>query len=372
MGSRSVAGGLDAQERDLLQLLWNHGPMSRWEVHERTGRRPNSIGDAAAGLLEKGIVREKESIARGAGRPRIPLEIDPTSRTVVGVSVERGGLEAARFSLLGVEVGERVRTRLGRRSSMAEAVRRALSKLSDGRTLASGVSVPGLVDTVRRRVLLSSAAPDEGAVDLDEACRAQCAPVVVDNNMHAMAARWRLAHRAGPDEDLLLVYLADGAIGAAVLVNGRPNRGCVSGANELGHTRFFVETPMCYCGHTGCLERICSTEFLRASGGPRVGLEEALAQGEAPAVLNHLSRAIANAVNFMRPHRVVLAGALAAIAPFADALREGVRRELFPALSSRVRFERWEGSSADMVLGAGHLAIASVLDPSWSQAAPVE
>ncbi len=364
-----MAGGLEALERELLQLLWNHGPMSRWEVHERTGRRPNSIGDAATGLLEKGIVREKESVARGAGRPRIPLEIDPSSRTVVGVSVERGRLEAGRFSLLGVELGERIRTRLGRRASMAEAVRRALSKLSDGRTLAAGVSVPGLVASVRRRVLLSSAAPDEGAIDLDEACRAQCAPVIVDNNMHAMAARWRLTHRAGPDEDLLLVYLSDGAIGAAVLVNGRPNRGCVSGANELGHTRFFVETPKCYCGHTGCLERICSTEFLGARGGT---LADALAEGAAPEVLGHVSRAIANAVNFMRPHRVVLAGPLAALARFADALREGVRRELFPALSSRVKFECWEGSSADMAMNAGHLAMASVLDPSWSQAAPVE
>ena len=42
---------------------------------------------------------------------------------------------------------------------------------------------------------------------------------------------------------------------------------CIAG-NELGHTRFFVDTEKCYCGHPGCLERIFSTDFLQRQGAP--------------------------------------------------------------------------------------------------------
>ena len=63
-------------------------------------------------------------------------------------------------------------------------------------------------------------------------------------------------------------------LGSALLIDGRPNRGCVTGANELGHTRLPVETDICFCGHPGCLERIVSTEFLRRRGVPLGSLLE--------------------------------------------------------------------------------------------------
>ena len=90
--------------------------------------------------------------------------------------------------------------------------------------------------------------------------------MILENNMHALAAWWSLIHQADIDEDVLLVSIGDGQMGAALLIEGKPNRGCAIGANELGHMRFFVDTEICYCGHPGCLERVCSTEFLRRRG----------------------------------------------------------------------------------------------------------
>ena len=88
-------------------------------------------------------------------------------------------------------------------------------------------------------------------------------PLVLENNMHALAAWWLLMHQAESDEDVLLVSIMDGQMGAALLIDGRPNRGCATGANEIGHMRFFVDTETCYCGHPGCLERVVSTEFMK-------------------------------------------------------------------------------------------------------------
>src|SRR5205807_3952274 len=148
-------------------------------------------------------------------------------------------------------------------------------------------------------------------------------PVVLENDMHALAARWLLTHRAA-GQDVLLVLVGDGRLGAAILVDGRPNRGCAIGANDLGHCRFFVDTEKCFCGHVGCLERIVSTDFLLRQNGhagrngksitpPPDGalLQRAAAYDGDPAsdpalntILEYLACGLSNAINFVRPHRL--------------------------------------------------------------------
>jgi len=78
---------LDARQKEFLRLLWQGGRMSRWELHRRTGVNPNAVGVDVAALLNQGIIRECQSEVAGPGRPRIPLEIDPSVRQVVGVAI---------------------------------------------------------------------------------------------------------------------------------------------------------------------------------------------------------------------------------------------------------------------------------------------
>src|SRR5439155_23401503 len=96
---------LDVRQREILRLLWRGGRMSRWELHRQTGVNPNAVGVDVAALLSEGFIRECQSEAAGPGRPRIPLEIDPTVRHVVGVAVSPGKVEAGRLSLRGNVLG---------------------------------------------------------------------------------------------------------------------------------------------------------------------------------------------------------------------------------------------------------------------------
>ena len=41
-------------------------------------------------------------------------------------------------------------------------------------------------------------------------------PIVFENDMHALAVRWLLTHQAEQTQDVLLVYIGDGRLGAAV------------------------------------------------------------------------------------------------------------------------------------------------------------
>jgi predicted NBD/HSP70 family sugar kinase len=205
--------------------------------------------------------------------------------------------------------------------------------------------------------------------------------------MHALAARWLLTHRADHLQDVLLVWIDDGRLGAAILINGRPNRGCATGANDLGHTRFFVETERCFCGYTGCLERIVSSEFLsrydRAHGTAAGNGHEVLANrasrfegvGQDAAVdemMRYLACGLANAVNFVRPHRLVLVSRFTRYAPFGDALLRLTRAMVLPQLVDRVRFDLWDEPGAGSADTAAWLAMAELLYGGWNQADSVE
>src|SRR5437762_5648000 len=258
---------LDARQQEILRLLWSSGRMSRWELHRQTGVNPNAVGVDVGALLNQGFIRERQSQGAGPGRPRIPLEVDPTVRHVVGLAVSPGKVEAGRLSLKGNLLGRPLSRSNSDPAKTVAAAQALLRESINDRTLAIGLSVTGFVDPSQKATLLSSSFAGHSGASLAPLYElAGDRPVILENNMHALAAWWSLIHQADIDEDVLLVSIGDGQMGAALLIEGKPNRGCAIGANELGHMRFFVDTEVCYCGHPGCLERVCSTEFLRRRG----------------------------------------------------------------------------------------------------------
>ena len=170
------------------------------------------------------------------------------------------------------------------------------------------------------------------------------------------------------------------ALGAAILVNGRPNRGCATGANDLGHTRFFVETARCFCGYTGCVERIVSTPFLSRQdelfAKPKSSLslieraERFGALGDDPSldeVIKYLTCSLANAVNFVRPHRLVLVSNFTRFPAFGDTLLRLTRAMVLPQLADRVQLDLWDEPGAGSAETAAWLAMAELLWGGWNQ-----
>ena len=373
---------LDSRRREILRLLWRGGRMSRWELHRQTGVNPNAVGVDVAALLDHGIVRECPSEIVGPGRPRIPLEIDPSIRYVVGLSISPGRVQVGRLSLRGQLLG-RVLSRDVTEPSKAIATAQSLLRESmTDKTLAIGLTVTGFVDPANRSILLSSSFAGQGGISLEPIYEtAGERQVVLENNMHGLAAWWLLIHQAESDEDVLLVSIADGQMGAALLIEGRPNRGCATGANELGHTRFFVDTDVCYCGHPGCLERIVSTEFLRRRGVATGTLFEHAARyggtqtadGDPAAakvmadVVDYLSAGLANSVNFIRPNRLVLSSELTRYPAFSDALQRAIRSRMLHELVKRVRIDQWDQVDSHSAETAGWLALASLYREGWDR-----
>ena len=377
---------------------------SRAGLAKALGARPNSVGDAVAGLLERGVLESTPPevgadaagtsgvsggelpglLGAGVGRPGVLLRIAAGGRvggrTVLGVAVQGAQAQVRAVNLSGRSVGPVWR---GLREEAAAAVE---AMLTEGKlpgagalpVLGLGVALPGLVEVE------SSADANHGLL---AGLKASCSglPVVVDNDGHALAARWWLtqgvaraaAGEEGVSEDVLLIRLGDGVLGASVLIGGRPNRGCVIGGNELGHTRLAVETPRCFCGQRGCLERIASTAFLHSRGASTVRTLAELCSAYAggtggddravSVMVDLLGMGISNAVQLLRPHRVVVVSELSRFAGFYGALMEATRGRLLPALARRVVFEVWDEPLSSPAESAAHLALAAVYDAAWAR-----
>ena len=92
---------IEANEQRILELLWQRKALSRWEIHELTGVTPNEAGREVAKLIKSGLLRERVPNVVGPGRPRVPVEIDPVRRYVLGLAIRPGHIESARLNLLG-------------------------------------------------------------------------------------------------------------------------------------------------------------------------------------------------------------------------------------------------------------------------------
>ena len=358
----------------ILRILRSEGPLSRWQLHQQSKLRPNTVGTHVAELLTRNLLREQAAEASGPGRPRVPVAIDTTTLHVIGVAIRPGHVEACRLNLCGQTLGKLHSQPVPTPQDTVSVAKKLLAKLTNDHTFLVGLSTTGFVDTAARQILLSSALPDEHVASLDSLLDvADGRPVAVENDMHALAARWLQEHHRQPTEDVVLVFLDDGQLGSALLVRGEPNWGCLVGGNELGHTTLPVETSRCYCGNVGCMERICSSEFLHQQGAEPIPLIEHAScfdgtQPEMKRMIELLSIGLANCVNFVRPHRVVLVSPFTRFSPFTDSLMKAVRMRLMRALSDRVAFHYWDQGASSPGEAAGWLALATIYYPHWAKA----
>ena len=358
---------INPREQLFASMVWRERGLSRRDLHERTATHPTLTGHAVTQLIEHGLLREGAvPPTTGRGRPQVPLEIDPDRRTFVGLAIAPDGVRGIRLNALGRSLGEEVAGASKTKQSPIASAAALLKQLLDPSVLAVGVSITGLALPREAKVLFSSALAATESVSVRPIYTAAGdTRVVLHNDMHALSLKWLMTND-NTDGDVLLVGVEDGRLGASLLLGGRPQSGVISGANELGHTRLAVETARCYCGQQGCLERIVSTEQLGRFGSRSArSLDAVLADPKgdrraAERVLDLLANGIANAVNFIRPERVIVASPLVRHPVFSKALSNALPPLFLPGLRERVSVRLWEQSNVQSAENAAWLALAEV------------
>ena len=146
----------------------------------------------------------------------------------------------------------------------------------EGRTLRTiGVSVPGPVDAVRRKLLY---APHLGWKDIAIADELQkglfekneAVPITVENDATAAAiyeARLKMKDAGNDSASNFILVRSGTGIGVGLVLDGEIYRGSGSGlgiAGEFGHMTIVADGKPCECGNRGCWEKYASASSASA------------------------------------------------------------------------------------------------------------
>lgn len=357
---------------------------SRKELGERTGLSGATVLRVTRQLLKGRVLREAEPRPReGAGRPSPALEINGRAGSVLGVSLLAPAARVLLLSLKG-EVLREVQAPLDLRrgadgvlSLLKGLVRKAVQRRPPGAgpLLGAGVAVPGQWNKAEGVSLTYPRLADWSAVPLrklfEEWTRL---PVELIGYMPAMAVAEQAARSQVAFRDLACIYVDD-HVGLGVIANGEVLEGVSGNAGELGHMTVHPEGPLCYCGNTGCLERLAScaavVDLMGESETAPQSFEEvaALAGRGHPFASRLLGRAatllgigVGSALNLLNPQIVVLNGRFFDAGDLVLApLRQSLQNRALPNTLKPVTIERSTLGPRAGALGAGVVAIRRAL-----------
>lgn len=370
----------DVNRSAILAQLGANGPASRAELARVLSLSPALITQLVKDLLADGLLVELEQAPSSGGRPARMLGLATSAGRAIGVKVVA---DHVAFVEVGID-GQVVRSAsepfdATASTFIAELVERIRDFIAAGEEvtlLGIGVGVPGSVDRPGNGVVVSTQL-GWNRVDLGDALRRAIGlPVIVENNVNALAVAERLFGLGRSHDDFLVVTIGTG-VGAGIVVDGSILRASSGGAGEIGHIPVSDDGPRCTCGNDGCLEAsIGEAALVRQAREQAViaadaGIDELLAaadSGDERAVAIYreagrlLGRTLAGIVHTIDPEFVVVLGEGTAGWPYWSAGFEPAFRShlLRHRRSLPVEVETWQDES--WAQGAAALVLATPFD----------
>ncbi|MEW5958451.1 MAG: ROK family transcriptional regulator [Chloroflexota bacterium] len=397
-GSNSITIKSHNLQAILLALL-KYEYISRARLASLTGLSNTTITNQVTELLAQGIVVEEGTTPieprDGAGRPRMALSLNPRARYAIGIHIGIGLVRLALTDLRANVIYDYNLTHrldkpaaevLNETAKQAEKLI-AASDIDSSHIIGIGIGASGLVDP---ETGLNLMAPNLNwkNVPIKDIFRQQLAlPVVVDNNVRAMALGEALFGSAQDVRVLAFVYARHG-VGAGFVVDGRLYRGSGAGAGEIGHTTITLEGgELCRCGNRGCLEPLVSEPSILAQAAtlarqngegllasylrsvPEPTIEQVFAAARAGDAAtqtmlaeraHYMGIALANLVNIFNPELILLGGIFfqgqdLLLSTVADTIRQ----RSFGNLGERVTVRPTSFGQQAGVIGAAALALTT-------------
>ncbi len=382
----------------LLSLLYEPG-LSRIQLAKQTNLSNTTITNIITELIEQGIASERENdqgdeTQRSVGRPRIGICLNPDSRFAVGVHIGIGIFRVGIANLQDRILYNRV-YEYDRKLPVAQVLEQIAagvetvifeSGVNHSPVLGVGIGASGLVDFATGENLLAPNLNWRNVPMREYFQNSLHMPVVVDNNVRAMAIGEAYFGAGRGVNSLAFVYGRTG-VGSGLVLDGKVFRGSRTGAGEIGHT---VMLPRggepCHCGNNGCLETLIAEPAIlrQAEILSRLNPEGILAQTintrqdltliervftaarqgdqDVLRMLNeriyYLGLALANVVNLFNPELILLGGIFSQgqdlfIRPILDTIRQ----MSFGGLGKDVRLQATTFGWKAGVTGAAALAL---------------
>ncbi|MDL5201627.1 ROK family transcriptional regulator [Streptomyces sp. ALI-76-A] len=239
-GTPSVLRAMN--DRAALDLLLEHGPLSRTRIGKLTGLSKPTASQLLARLEASGLVLATGTTEGRPGPGAQLYEVNPAAAYAAGLDVTPERVLAAVADVTGRTVGSYELPTPGRHP--ATPVVRQVTDALDGAVKAAGlarddvrrlvIGTPGAFDPGTGRLRYASHLPGwHSPTLLDELAAALPMPVEYENDVNLVAvAEQRLGAARGHGDFVLLWN--EGGLGAALVLGGRLHRGWTGGAGEVG------------------------------------------------------------------------------------------------------------------------------------------
>jgi len=366
----------DVNRSAILAHLGSVGPTSRADLARLLAVSPGLMTQLTKELLAEGLIQELETAPSQGGRPARMLGLVSSAGSAIGVKLVADHLAFVEVALDGTvrrsasepwDVSDP--THITRLISL---LRRFIEGSPSDRLLGIGVGVPGSVDGQSSGVVESTQLGWHGAPLGRTLREAFQMPVLVENNVNALAVAERL-YGAGQRFDSFVVATVGTGVGAAIVSDGSVLRGASGGAGEIGHIPVSETGEMCRCGNRGCLETFIFERTLISRAKSEGVIEEmgAIAQLEAEANQGDeraarifsdaghlLGRVLAGIVNTLDPQAIIVLGeGTTAWSHWELGFEPALRSALLPSRRSISvivegwQDEAWAQGAAALVLG---------------------
>jgi predicted NBD/HSP70 family sugar kinase len=366
-------------DRAALDLLLEHGPLSRTRLGELTGLSKPTASQLLARLQRAGLVVATGVSEGGPGRSAQLYEINPVSAYVAALDVTPSRIVAAVADVSGRVVGKaKLRTPRGTGVTAVQNVLDALDEALVEPGLARTdldrmvIGTPGAFDPVTGR--LRYARHLSGWHDPDLLARiteAVGVPVDGENDVNLAAVAEREIGRAAGVDDFVLLW-ADEGLGAALVIDGRLHGGATGGAGEVGFLPLPGTPVVRHVGRSnaGGFQELAGGRQVLAlarslglrAGSPEAAVAQALTTpGPGDRLLQQLGQRVALGlaamVAVLDPALIVLAGRV--LSAGGERLAEIVRAELSDLAVARPRVELSAVPDDPVLTGALHTALAA-------------
>jgi predicted NBD/HSP70 family sugar kinase len=331
-------------------------------------------------LIAEGLLQELEHSPSQGGRPARMLGIVSSAGRAIGVKVVADHVAFVEVGIDGAVRRSASEPFTASASTMladlTSLLRRFIAGGSNEPLLGIGVGVPGSVDN-QGNGLVDSAQLGWSQVPIGATLRRELSlPVLVENNVNALAVAERL-YGIGRQYDNFLVLTIGTGVGAGIVVDGVVLRGFAGGAGEVGHIPVADDGPVCGCGNTGCLESFIGEEALVRIGRERgvIGVQSGIAALRAAADAENpdatrifseaghlLGRTLAGIVHTLDPEIVIVLGeGTVAWKHWSFGFEPALRSALMPSRRGLgVAVETWQDES--WAQGAAAIVLATPFD----------
>jgi predicted NBD/HSP70 family sugar kinase len=367
-------------DRAALDLLLEHGPLSRTRLGELTGLSKPTASQLLTRLERAGLVVATGVSEGGPGRNAQLYAVNPVSAYVAALDVTPTQIVAAVADVTGRLVGRsELRTRRGTGTTAVEHVATALDEAlaaapEVGRADLDRVVIgtPGAFDPATGRLRYARHLPGWHDPDLlERISEAVGVPVAGENDVNLAAVAEREVGRAVGVDDFVLLW-ADEGLGAAIVIDGRLHGGATGGAGEVGFLPLPGTPVVRQVGrsNTGGFQELAGGKQVLAlarslglrAGSPQAAVARALTTpGPGDRLLQQLGERVAlglaSLVAVLDPALVVLAGGV--LSAGGERLADIVRAELADLTVARPPVELTAVPHDPVLTGGLHAALAA-------------